>query len=63
MLYYIKQHICKLFIAGGYEAKAEAQSSQSRIKFFQHFLCHGINRNGGGKKTHLFLRIWISHSY
>ena len=29
MLYYIKQHISELVIAGGYEATSEGQSSQA----------------------------------
>ena len=28
MLYYIKQHICKLVVAGNYEATSEGQSSR-----------------------------------
>ena len=63
MLYYIKQHISKLVIAGDYEATSEGQSSQpEEIMSFD---------NSGDpiisimevKRIIFFLNIWISHSY
>ena len=59
MLCYIKQHICKLVIAGDYEAMSDGQSSQpEKLMFSDNSLV------GPEVKTLIFfLNIWISPSY
>ena len=57
MLYYIKQHICKLVIAGDYEAMSDGQSSQPEKLMFSDnspFVLPTELKGPEVKKTHFF---------
>ena len=64
MLFYIKQHISKLVIAGRYEAMFEGQGSQpEKLMSFDNAGDTFVQIRVEVKRLLLCLNIWISHSY